>query len=133
FTRSDGNFRISKNVRDLCVFARQDLTRDPPFSRLDLIICRNVLIYLGAPLQRKLLNVFHYALKPGGFLMLGQAENPSADSDGFSVFNKKQSIFRSAPKASRSDAVVFATHFVDPPTAAAERKMTAVNRPASSV
>ena len=64
----------TKMVRDLCVFARQDLTKDPPFSHLDLILCRNVLIYMDAQLQRKLLSVFHYALNPGGFLVLGQAE-----------------------------------------------------------
>ena len=75
FTRVDGGYRVTKTVRDLCVFARQDLTRDPPFSHLDLILCRNVLIYMDAPLQRKLLSVFHYALKPGGFLVLGQAES----------------------------------------------------------
>ena len=74
FTRVDGSYRVNKMVRDLCVFARQDLTKDPPFSHLDLVLCRNVLIYLDAQLQRKLLTVFHYALKPGGFLMLGQAE-----------------------------------------------------------
>src|SRR6185436_7685699 len=62
FSRVDGSYRISKTIRDMCVFARQDLTRDPPFSRLDLIVCRNVLIYLGMTLQKKLMNVFHYAL-----------------------------------------------------------------------
>ena len=64
FTKIDGSYRINKPVRDLCVFARQDLTRDPPFSKLDLIVCRNVLIYLGPVLQKQLMHVFHYALKP---------------------------------------------------------------------
>ena len=71
FTRTDGGYRINKQVRDLCVFARQDLTRDPPFSRLDLIMCRNVLIYMDAVLQKKLVHVFHYALNPTGFLDAG--------------------------------------------------------------
>jgi two-component system CheB/CheR fusion protein len=75
FTAQDGSYRVIQPVRDLCVFARQDLTRDPPFSRLDLIVCRNVLIYLGPALQKRLMRVFHYALKPSGFLMLGQAES----------------------------------------------------------
>ena len=75
FTRVDDQYRVSKIVRDTCIFARQDLTRDPPFSKLDLIVCRNVLIYLGPRLQRKLMGVFHYALKPSGFLMLGGAES----------------------------------------------------------
>ena len=55
FTRVDGGYRISKTVRDLCIFARQDLTRDPPFSKLDLIVCRNVLIYMGPELQKRLM------------------------------------------------------------------------------
>ncbi len=93
FTRTDGKYRISKVVRDLCVFARQDVTRDPPFSKLDLILCRNVLIYLGAVLQRKLMNVFHYALKTGGFLMLGGAETVGAQADLFTVIDKKHRIF----------------------------------------
>src|SRR5688572_2873361 len=71
FTRTDGQYRVSKQIRDLCVFARQDLTKDPPFSRLDLVMCRNVLIYMNAVLQRKLISMFHYALVPDGHLMLG--------------------------------------------------------------
>ena len=62
--RPTADTRSTKSVRDMCVFARQDLTRDPPFSHLDLICCRNVLIYMDSALQRKLLSMFHYALKP---------------------------------------------------------------------
>ena len=72
--KTDGGYRIGKTLRDWCIFARHDLTRDPPFSRLDLIVCRNVLIYLELALQRRLISTFHYALKPAGFLMLGPAE-----------------------------------------------------------
>ena len=93
FTKVDGNYRVSKLVRDLCVFARQDLTRDPPFSKLDLILCRNVLIYMNATLQRKLMSVFHYALKPGGFLMLGHAETIGTHSDLFAVSDKRHRIY----------------------------------------
>jgi two-component system CheB/CheR fusion protein len=93
FSRIDGNYRISKRVRDLCIFARQDLTRDPPFSRLDLIVCRNVLIYLGPLLQNKLMNVFHYALKPTGFLMLGGSETIGAHSDLFAMADKKHRLY----------------------------------------
>ena len=85
FTRVDGGYRVAKMVRDLCVFARQDLTKDPPFSHLDLILCRNVLIYMDTQLQRKLLSVFHYALNPGGFLVLGQAESVGAQGTLFSA------------------------------------------------
>jgi two-component system CheB/CheR fusion protein len=93
FTKSDGGYRISKVVRDLCVFARQDLTRDPPFSKLDLVVCRNVLIYLGPVLQKKLLNVFHYALKPTGYLVLGHAETTGPYGELFSVADKRHRIY----------------------------------------
>ncbi|MEO5821725.1 MAG: chemotaxis protein CheB [Vicinamibacteraceae bacterium] len=94
FTRIDGGYRVTKSVRDLCVFARQDLTKDPPFSHLDLVLCRNVLIYMDTVLQRKLLSVFHYALNPGGFLMLGQAESVGAQGGLFSLVDKKLRIHR---------------------------------------
>lgn len=74
FAPVEGGFLVSKQLRDMCVFARHDVTRDPPFARLDLVICRNLLIYLQAPLQRRVLQMFHYAIKPGGFLALGTAE-----------------------------------------------------------
>jgi two-component system, chemotaxis family, CheB/CheR fusion protein len=94
FTKHDGGYRVTKMIRNLCVFARQDLTKDPPFSRLDLIMCRNVLIYLDATLQKKLLSVFHYALNPNGFLVLGQAESVGAQVMLFSVVDKKFHIHR---------------------------------------
>jgi two-component system CheB/CheR fusion protein len=93
FSKVDGHYRVSKQVRDLCVFARQDLTRDPPFSKLDLIVCRNVLIYLGTALQKKLMTVFHYALKSTGFLMLGGAESIGTHSDLFAVADKRHKVF----------------------------------------
>jgi two-component system CheB/CheR fusion protein len=99
FSKSDGGYRISKAVRDLCVFARQDLTRDPPFSKLDLIVCRNVLIYLEPVLQKKLLNVFHYALKPTGYLMLGHAETTGPYAELFSLANKRHRIYRKKVQA----------------------------------
>ena len=70
FVQQNGEYRISKDLRDLCLFARQDVTRDPPFSRLDLISCRNLLIYLDDVAQRRVLRTFHYALRPQGMLFL---------------------------------------------------------------
>jgi two-component system CheB/CheR fusion protein len=93
FTPSEGNYRIAKSVRDCCIFARQDLTRDPPFSHLDLVLCRNVLIYLTDELQKKVLSVFHYALHPGGYLMLGSAEGIGAQTDLFTPVDKGQRIY----------------------------------------
>ncbi len=93
FTRVDASYRISKPVRDMVVFARQDLTRDPPFSKLDLIVCRNVLIYLGPVLQKRLMYVFHYALKPSGYLMLGGSETVGPYSDLFAMADKRHKIY----------------------------------------
>ncbi|HVA48186.1 MAG TPA: chemotaxis protein CheB [Pirellulales bacterium] len=93
FTQVDGKYRINKKIRDMCVFARHDLTRDPPFSRLDLIVCRNVLIYLDLALQKRLFAAFHYALKSTGFLMLGSAESVGLHSDLFAVVDKKHRLY----------------------------------------
>jgi two-component system CheB/CheR fusion protein len=95
FTKADGGHKINKSLRDICVFARHDLTRDPPFSRLDLIVCRNVMIYLDAPLQRRLVSIFHYALKPRGFLMLGAAETAGVQHM-FSIVDKRWRLYRKA-------------------------------------
>ncbi len=83
FVKADGGHRISKPVRDLCVFARQDVTKDPPFSRLDLISGRNVFLYLSPVVQAQILPVLHYALNPGGFLLLGPSEGIVGLSDLF--------------------------------------------------
>jgi len=94
FMRSDGGYRVSKSVRDCCVFARQNLTKDPPFSRLDLISCRNVMIYLGSALQRKVMAIFHYALRPKGYLLLGSSETIGNFADLFSVADRKHKIYQ---------------------------------------
>ncbi|MGN6368513.1 MAG: CheR family methyltransferase [Phycisphaerae bacterium] len=103
FTKTDGHYRIAKNVRDCCIFARQDLTRDPPFSKLDLILCRNVLIYLGPPLQKRLMNIFHYALKPTGFLMLGSAETVGPNIDLFTIIDKRHKLYAKKMTAVRTE------------------------------
>lgn len=103
FVRVDGSYRISKTVRDACVFARQDLTRDPPFSRLDLIVCRNVLIYLSVALQKRLMAVFHYALKPNGYLMLGAAETAGPTGELFSLADKRHRLYAKKTGALRAD------------------------------
>ncbi|CAL1241076.1 CheR family methyltransferase [Candidatus Methylocalor cossyra] len=80
FLKTDGLYRVSPTLRDLCVFACHDLVRDPPFSKLDLISCCNVLIYFGQDMQRRAYTTFHYALKPNGFLVLGPSESVSPQS-----------------------------------------------------
>ena len=93
FITVEGGYQISKSVRELCVFAKQNLCGDPPFSKLDLISCRNVLIYLGAKLQKQVLPTFHYGLKPTGFLLLGTSETTGEASDLFTLVDKKQKIY----------------------------------------
>src|SRR5262249_22974265 len=99
FNKVDAGYRIAKRVRDVCVFARQDVTRDPRFARLALTLCRNVLIYMGADLHKKVMTVFHYALKPTGFLMLGHSETVGSYSDLFAVTDKRHRIFQKKPNA----------------------------------
>ena len=84
---------MSKTIRDMCVFARQNLIKDPPFSRLDLISCRNVLIYFGPVLQKKVIPIFHFALKPAGFLLLGKSEALGAFPELFTLVDKKYKIY----------------------------------------
>ncbi|MEG4984372.1 chemotaxis protein CheB [Microcoleus sp. BR0-C5] len=96
-----GSYRISKAVRELCVFARQDLGSDPPFSNIDLVSCRNVLIYLGESLQKKVMPIFHYSLKPTGFLLLGTSESTGEFSYLFTSVDKKSKIYAKKLTATR--------------------------------
>lgn len=93
FTKTDGNFRINKEVRNLCVFAPHNILNDPPFSRLDFISCCNLFIYFDTAAQKKAVNLFHYALNSDGFLMLGKSEGISHSANLFTEFNKKYKIF----------------------------------------
>src|SRR5580698_1935773 len=99
FVEEEGGYRVAKQLREMVIFARQNLISDPPFSRMDLISCRNLLIYLDANLQKKALPTFHYALKPEGFLFLGASESVSGFTDLFEPVDKKQKIYsrKSAP------------------------------------
>jgi two-component system CheB/CheR fusion protein len=92
---SDGSaYRIHKGIRDMLVFSEQDLIKDPPFSKLDLICCRNLMIYLGSTLQKKLIPLFHYALKPGGMLFLGTSEGIGEFDDLFNTLDRKTKIYQ---------------------------------------
>jgi two-component system, chemotaxis family, CheB/CheR fusion protein len=101
FTKTETGYQISKMIREACVFARHDVTKDPPFSRLDIVSCRNVLIYLDNRAQRKVLPTFHYALNPTGLLMLGSAETTAAAADLFNVLDKAHHIYSRKPVATR--------------------------------
>ena len=103
FVKMDGQYQVRKAVRELCVFAKHNLATDPPFSKMDLIVCRNVLIYLEAELQRRVSSVFHYALKTPGYLMLGVSETLGPLSDLFSVVDKKYKVYAKRPTSRRFD------------------------------
>jgi two-component system, chemotaxis family, CheB/CheR fusion protein len=90
----DSAFRIHKGIRDMLVFSEQNVIKDPPFSRLDLISCRNLLIYLGGELQKKLIPLFHYALNPDGFLFLGTSETVGEFQDLFAALDRKFKLYQ---------------------------------------
>ncbi|MEO7427030.1 MAG: chemotaxis protein CheB [Fibrobacteria bacterium] len=93
FVKDDTGYRIKKEIREICIFAKHDVTADPPFAKLDLISCRNVLIYLSAPLQRRIIPSFHYALNADGFLLLGSSETIGPDTDLFSTVDSRLKIY----------------------------------------
>jgi two-component system CheB/CheR fusion protein len=94
FTKEDGAYQVKRELRQLCVFSSHSFIKDPPFSRLNLISCRNVMIYLGADLQRKVFPLFHYALRSGGYLFIGPSESATSHPEMFRTVDKKHRIFQ---------------------------------------
>jgi two-component system, chemotaxis family, CheB/CheR fusion protein len=125
FVKRDGGYQIHRNVRDICTFARQNITSDPPFSRLDLISCRNVLIYLSPELHKRCFPQFHYALNPGGYLILGPAESVGGYDELFKLVDRKNKIYLKAAGTTPQAAGLISryglelSHFGARPTAAA--------------
>jgi two-component system CheB/CheR fusion protein len=89
-------YQVTKDIREMCVFSVHNLIKDPPFSRLDLVSCRNLLIYMNADLQKRVLPLFHFALRPGRYLFLGPSENVTQHEKFFSIVDSKHRIFRAA-------------------------------------
>jgi len=94
FSREDGTYRVASDLREMCLFSTHNLLRDPPFSKLDLISCRNLLIYMGPELQEKIIPIFHYALRKDGFLFLGSSENVTRHARLFATIDKASRIFQ---------------------------------------
>lgn len=95
FNKVDAGYQISKTIRDMCVFAIQNVFSDPPFSHMDIVSCRNVLIYLSQNLQKRVIPIFHYALRPGGFLMVGNTEGlVGGGAELFELAHKQYKIYR---------------------------------------
>ena len=105
FIKNDGSYKVVKPIRDSIVFAGHNFLQDPPFSNIDLVSCRNVLIYLDPFLQKKALATFHYALKENGFLMLGKSETSGSPSDQFAPFSKQCKIYMRKPGKGRPVSV----------------------------
>jgi two-component system CheB/CheR fusion protein len=99
FTKDDDRYNIRKPIRDRILFASHNVLRDPPFSRLDMVSCRNLLIYLNREVQARVLEMFHFALKPGGYLFLGGSESAEAVADFFVPIDKKNRIYRARPNS----------------------------------
>jgi two-component system CheB/CheR fusion protein len=94
FVKKDGNYKIKKKIREMMLYAVQNLTSDPPFTKLDLVSCRNLLIYMNAPIQKKLLPLFHFTLNPQGYLFLGASETIGSFADLFAPIEVKWKIFQ---------------------------------------
>jgi two-component system, chemotaxis family, CheB/CheR fusion protein len=101
FTKTEGGYRVNKTVRDVCIFAQHNLLNDPPFSQMDLICCRNLLIYLEPVLQSKVISLFHYAAKPGGYLVLGSSEGVGTVANLFNTEDRAHKIFSKKPTTAR--------------------------------
>ncbi len=101
FSKSDGQYQVKKSVRELCIFARHDLSKDPPFSSVDVVSCRNVLIYFDAAVQRRIMATFHYALRNGGVLLLGGAESVGPLAEQFTALDKKARLYGKKPTSTR--------------------------------
>jgi two-component system CheB/CheR fusion protein len=121
FSKIDGGYQISKAMREWCVFSTHDLTQDPPFSKLDLISCRNVLIFFGS-VRNNVIALFHYALKPGGFLVLGTSETDA--SNLFSIVEGTRNIYTKIEIARKWHPLF--TEAVGPPRSAADRRAVGV-------
>lgn len=101
FVKEGDTYCVVKELREMCIFSQHNLIKDAPFSRLDLVSCRNLLIYLNAELQNRVIPLFHFALKPGGFLFLGNSENVSRHSKLFAPVDRRYRIFRQVQSANR--------------------------------
>jgi two-component system CheB/CheR fusion protein len=111
FTKEERGYRVSKSIREMVIFAPQNIIMDPPFTKLDLLTCRNLLIYLTPELQKKLLPLFHYSLKPDGILFLGTSETIGGFDDLFAPVDEKMRLYRRLETGRPGHAVNFPTAF----------------------
>ncbi|MBC8058850.1 MAG: PAS domain-containing protein, partial [Rhizobiales bacterium] len=119
FVQDEFGYRVKKSVRETVIFALQNVARDPPFTKLDVLVCRNLLIYFEPALQKRLFPLFHYSLEPGGLLMLGSSETVGATTDYFAPVAGSAKLFRRLDSFRQSGFVAFPATFDRPPRLAA--------------
>jgi two-component system CheB/CheR fusion protein len=125
FIKVDKGYQVVKSIRDMVIFAQQNMIKDPPFTKIDILTCRNLLIYLTTEMQKKLIPLFHYSLNSGGFLFLGSAETVGNFTDLFNPLDRKSRIYRRLQPLLQAEHVIFPTSFAPtPPT---------VNQPSATV
>lgn len=111
FVKEEQGYRVRREIREMVIFAPQNIIMDPPFTKLDLLSCRNLLIYLTAEVQKKLMPLFHYSLNPGGVLLLGSAETVGSSTDLFSSLSGKSRLFRRIESARRHEPIELPSSF----------------------
>lgn len=131
FVKEDNGYRVGKEIREMVTFATQNLIMDPPFTKLDILICRNLLIYLAPELQKKLLPLFYYSLKPGGVLFLGNSESTSTYSDLFIQLHSKSRLFLRHEALLPTELLTFPPTFVPP--APESQKESLIVKPAANL
>jgi two-component system CheB/CheR fusion protein len=125
FTQVDDQYRINAEIREMLVFASQNVIKDPPFTKLTFLSCRNLLIYLDTGLQKKLLTLFHYSLNPGGVLLLGSAETHGAQNDLFTAVDSKLRIYQHTGSSKTEELFDFPSSFARSKTGLIENQLPA--------
>jgi len=123
FKAENGSFRVNTAIREMVVFAPQNVIKDPPFTKLDILTCRNMLIYMETELQRKLLSLFHYSLNPGGILVLGSAETLGGRNEGLQDIDAKLKIYKRSPSILPRELIDFPSSFYHPKAMTTEKKI----------
>ncbi|MBI5714479.1 MAG: PAS domain-containing protein, partial [Chloroflexi bacterium] len=127
FNQVDRGYQVTKSIREMVIFAPQNIIMDPPFTKLDLISCRNLLIYLTPELQKKLLPLFHYSLNPGGFLYLGNSETIGGFDNLFAPLDGKARLYRRIEAGLQAEPIEFPASFVSRPVAQSQEPKPTAN------
>jgi len=131
FVKEQNGYRVCKEIREMVTFATQNVIMDPPFTKLDILVCRNLLIYLTPELQKKLMPLFHYSLNPGGVLFLGSSETINAFTEFFAPLNLRLRIFRRRESVLPAETMAFPPSLV--PVLSGVPKEAAMTKPAANL